>query len=101
MNLSVVMVTRNCADVVGEALESVDGLWDKLLVSDQNSTDGTVEILEQYKATIFITESDNLGKRKQELVKKARGDWIFILDSDERVSPELYDEIKRIGGKYR
>ncbi len=99
MSLSVMMVTRNAAGVVGEALESIKGLWDKLLVSDQNSADGTREVLEQYKATIFESRSDNLGKRKQELVKKVKGDWILILDSDERVSPKLRGEIRKLNGK--
>lgn len=99
MSLSVVMITRNCRDV-GEVLDSIEGLWDELLVSDQNSTDGTQKVLEQYNGTIVETKSDNLGKRKQDLVKKAKNDWILVLDSDERVSLKLYEEIKKIDKKY-
>ena len=105
MSLSIIMITRNCSEVLNETLESIEGLWKELLVSDQNSTDGTRDILEHYKASIIETESDNLGKRKQELVKKAKGDWILVLDSDERVSAELREEIKtkihgsRLGGR--
>lgn len=96
MQLSVVMITRNAAGVVADALKSVEGLWDELIVSDQNSTDGTQEILEQYKASIVTSQSENLGKRKQDLIKKANGDWILVLDSDERVSPELKQEIQTV-----
>lgn len=96
MTLSVVMVTKNAREVLGEALESIDGLRDELLVSDQNSIDGTQKILEQNKATIFATESANLGQRKQDLIGKAKKDWILVLDSDERISPLLRREISSL-----
>lgn len=37
-----------------------------------------------------------LGVRKQELVERAKSDWILVLDADERVSPKLTQEIRRI-----
>lgn len=96
MTLSIVLITSNCYNVVKNLVNNVQDLQAELLVSDQNSTDGTREMLERFGARVFVTESKNLGRRKQELVKRAKGDWILILDSDERVSGELLQEIKAI-----
>ncbi|MBI3577700.1 glycosyltransferase family 2 protein [Candidatus Gottesmanbacteria bacterium] len=95
-NLSVVMITKNSADVVGVALESVAGMWGELLVDDEGSTDGTREILRRYGATIVASGKQGFGKRKQNLVAQAKGDWILVLDADERVSEELRGEIVRL-----
>jgi len=97
MTLSVVMVTYNCADVVEGALQSVSGLWEELLVGDAGSTDGTVELVRKHGGVVIRPmKTKNLGERKQELVEKAKGDWILVLDADERVSPKLFQEIKSI-----
>ncbi|MBI5452680.1 glycosyltransferase, partial [Candidatus Gottesmanbacteria bacterium] len=93
MTLSVVMVTYNSADVVEGALKSIAGLWDELLVGDEGSTDGTVEMVKRYggiinptnptnlllrsrislRETIRPMKTKNLGERKQELVARAKG----------------------------
>ncbi len=96
MKLTVVMITKNAGEVIEEALKRVAGLWDELLVSDQSSTDKTVEIIKRYGGKVFPTEDPNLGKRKQWLLDQAKGDWILVLDSDERLSPQLRREIASI-----
>ncbi len=96
MKLSVVMITKNASDVIEEALKSVEGLWDELLVVDDKSADETRMIIEHYRGKIFTLENKNLGERKQWLVKKAKGDWILVLDSDERLSVDLRNEIQKI-----
>ena len=125
MSLSIVMVTRDAEDVIEETLKSVVGLWEELLVDDAGSTDRTVEIIKKYGGKIYTLDPrvrgddekrsgddkqrggndkkrgmtrKNLGERKQGLVKKAKGDWILVLDADERVSEKLYDEILHIRG---
>ncbi|MBI2404631.1 glycosyltransferase family 2 protein [Candidatus Gottesmanbacteria bacterium] len=96
MKLSVVMITNNAGEVIGGALASIHGLWSELLINDDASTDGTRRIAERYGAKIFTLKNKNLGERKQWLITKARGDWVLILDGDERVSKELGQEIKKV-----
>ncbi len=96
MTLSVVMIMKNAGEVVEDALESVKGLWSELLVDDDGSTDGTRRIIQQYGGQIFSLKDKNLGERKQWLVGKAKGEWILILDSDERVSDKLKKEIQQL-----
>lgn len=90
------MITYNSADVVEGALQSIRGLWDELLVGDGGSTDGTVEMVKKYGAKIIRQTGQNLGERKQELVEKAKGDWILVLDADEHVSSQLTEEIRLV-----
>ncbi len=96
MKLSIVMITKNAVDVVEDALESIENLSNELSVADDESVDGTREIFQKYGGKIFTLKNKNLGERKQWLVARAKGDWILVLDRDERVSPELYKEIKKV-----
>lgn len=97
MTLSVVMVTDNSKDVIEGALESIKGLWEELLVGDGGSTDGTIETVKRYGGTVVLQKAQTpLGVRKQELVEQAKGDWILVLDPDERVGEKLRKEIQRI-----
>ncbi len=107
MRLSIVLITYNSGDVVEGMLRSVEGLWDELLVGDGGSTDGTVEMVNKYGGKIIEQDdvgsrakpgmtTQTLGVRKQELVERAKGDWILVLDADERVSVDLREEIKRL-----
>ena len=110
MTLSVVMITYNSAEVVEGAIQSIEGMWDELLVGDGGSTDGTVEMVKRYGGKIIrpiqtnptnLPITKNLGERKQELVERAKGEWILVLDADERVSEELKAEIGRLGDRKR
>lgn len=96
MNLSVLMITKNNEKIVEDALRSVKGLADEILVDDDESIDRTVEIVKKYGGKILKREGYNLGERKQSLIEKAKGDWVLILDADERLSLELKKEIKEI-----
>lgn len=97
MTLSIVMITRNSGEVVEGALKSVAGLGNELLVGDGESKDGTVEMVKKYGGTVVPQKKDApLGVRKQELVERAKSDWILVLDADERVSEELREEIKKL-----
>jgi len=96
MYLSIIMITKNAAGVVGDALESVVGLWNELLVADGGSTDETVDIVRKYGGKVFGSKETNLGKKKQWLLDKIGSQWVLVLDSDERVSPRLYKEIRDI-----
>lgn len=95
MSLSVVIITRNSADKVGDCLKSVENLADEILVIDGNSTDGTVEIARKYCARIVRQRGNGYSDWRNQGIKEARSEWIFYLDSDERVTPELSKEIEQ------
>ena len=96
MNLSVVIITKNAGDVIHDCLVSVDGLWSELLVADDHSTDKTLGNVLRFGGKLIHLDGLNLGERKKKLVSMAKFEWVLVIDSDERVSRELYTEIQNI-----
>ncbi len=92
MTLSVVMVTENEEGRIRDALESVKGA-DEIIVVDALSRDRTVEIAREYTPKVFSEEWKGFSAQKDSAIQKAEGEWILLLDADERVTPELWDEI--------
>ncbi|WP_322059584.1 glycosyltransferase family 2 protein [Paraburkholderia sp. J63] len=91
--LSVIVVAMNEAHDIGDCLESVRGLAMETIVFDSGSTDGTPDICRALGARVFETNWPGDGPQKNRALAEARGDWVICLDADERLSPELRDEI--------
>ncbi|MFP4580032.1 MAG: glycosyltransferase family 2 protein [Candidatus Sumerlaeia bacterium] len=73
-------------------LESVK--WaDEILVVDSFSTDRTREIAAEFTDRILQHEYINSAAQKNWTIPQASHEWVLIVDSDERVTPELRDEI--------
>ncbi len=72
-------------------------LWaDEIIVADSHSTDGTIEIAEGLGARVVQIDFNGFGDLRNRAIEACRGDWIFSLDSDERCTPEVRDEILSI-----
>lgn len=87
--LSVVIICKNGANVIGETIKSFAGLTDDVLVYDNGSTDGTREIVKQSNAGLFEGEWNGFGKTKNKANALAKYDWILSLDADEAIDEEL------------
>jgi glycosyltransferase involved in cell wall biosynthesis len=94
----VAMTTMNSIRTVRTSIESVLPLAGLVLVVDSGSTDGTVEIARSLGATVeyrewegFVLQARYAIGRCAELAPEA--DWLFLLDSDESVDPELASAI--------
>lgn len=91
--LSVTMITLNEADRVREALESVR--WaDEIVVIDAYSTDATVAICREFTDQVHRLAWTDYVTQKNIATEHASHHWILNLDADERVSPELAQEIQ-------
>lgn len=90
--ISVIIPTLNNEGMIARAIQSAD--WaDEILVVDSYSTDRTVEIAEALGARIVQHEYVYSAKQKNWIIPQAKHEWVFILDSDEEVTPALRDEI--------
>lgn len=95
--LSVVLATFNEEENIGACLESVKELADEIIVVDGSSIDKTREIAEKFGARVIKTDNPPIFHiNKQKALEAAGGEWILQLDADERVTPELAQEIKKI-----
>ena len=93
--LSVVIITKNEEEDIGPCLESVK--WaDEIIVVDSFSEDKTVEICRRYGSKVLERKDEGYAKKKNFGIDEAAGEWILSLDADERISPELAEEIKEV-----
>lgn len=93
--LSVVMIVKNEAANLAACLDTVR--WaDEIVIVDAGSTDETLDIAKRYTDKVYV-ESDwpGYGVQRQRAQGYATGDWIFMLDADERVTPELRASIEQ------
>lgn len=97
MKLSVVLATLNEEKNIADCLKSVGDIADEIIVFDESSTDRTREIAKSLGAQVFEVKHEALFHiTKQKAIDIATGDWILQLDADERITPELAKEIRRI-----
>lgn len=90
--LSVVVITKNEESRIRECLQSV--AWaGEIIVLDDHSTDRTVEIAREFTDKVFRRVMDIEGKHRNYAYSLAANDWVLSLDADERVTPELRDEL--------
>lgn len=95
MKLTVTVITRNEAAHIAAVLDSV--AWaDERIVVDAHSTDGTAEIARRHGARVEIRDWAGYSDQKNYAADLAAHDWILSIDADERVSPELAGEIRRV-----
>ncbi len=86
--VSVTIITLNEADHIAAAIDSA--AWaDEVIVVDSGSTDETVAIARGKGARVEHRDWTGWIDQKNFAAGLARHDWIFSLDADERVSPEL------------
>lgn len=96
MSISVVISAFNEERKIEECLRSV-GFADEIILIDNSSSDKTAQIAHKYTSKIFTRPNNPmLNINKNFGFSKASGDWILSIDADERVTPQLQNEIKRV-----
>ena len=91
-SLSVVIITKNEEDFIGDAVKSAQ-FADEIVVLDSFSVDKTCEIAKKLGARVLQREWLGFGAQKNLAISLASNDWVFVLDSDERITIELESEI--------
>jgi glycosyltransferase involved in cell wall biosynthesis len=93
--LSVIVPTYNEEANLRECLESVR-FADEIMVVDSFSTDRTLEIARGFGARILEHEYVYSARQKNWAIPQAAHEWVLLVDADERVTPELREEIQRL-----
>ncbi len=90
--LSVYVLGYNQEHKIRPALESV--LWaDEVVLVDSGSTDGTADIAASLGVGVVQVPFSGFGALRNDAVSHCRFDWVFSLDSDERMTEEAKAEI--------
>ncbi|MFC4268974.1 glycosyltransferase family 2 protein [Polaribacter marinivivus] len=90
--ISAIIPTLNEEIHIEAAIKSVD-FADEIIVIDSFSTDKTLELAEKHNVKIIKRKFDDFSSQKNFAISKAKHPWIYVLDADERVTPEVQKEI--------
>ncbi len=92
--VSAVVIAYNDEANMRLCLESL--YWaDEIIVVDSYSTDLTTSISQEYTDKVYQHEFHGFGRLRNEAMAHASYDWIFSLDTDERATTEVRDEIRK------
>jgi glycosyltransferase involved in cell wall biosynthesis len=92
MKISAYIIAYNEAEKIQDCINSI--LWvDEIILADSHSTDGTTEIAKEMGAKIIHIKFNGYGELRNKAISHCTGDWILSLDSDERCTIEVRDEI--------
>ncbi len=92
MKISAYIIAYNEVDKISDCINSV--LWaDEIILIDSNSTDGTTEVAQSMGVKVVHIDFNGFGSLRNEAITYCKGEWIFSLDSDERCTEKVRDEI--------
>jgi glycosyltransferase involved in cell wall biosynthesis len=94
-DLSVVIITFNEEENIKHCIDSCGQAF-SISILDSYSTDKTKSMAEQLSCNVYQAVWSGYGRQKNEVVGLAPTDWVLSLDADERLSPELIEEIRAI-----
>lgn len=93
--VTAIIPTKNEAHNIDAVLKSVN--WcDEIMVVDSFSTDDTLALATKHTDRIIQSEYINSASQKNRAIPLAKYEWILLVDADERVTPELKNEIQNI-----
>lgn len=99
MKLSVIIIAKDAESDIADAINSV-AFADEVIVIDNGSRDITIDLSKKLGAKVFSYQSNNFADIRNYGLKKAKGEWIFYIDVDERVTKELQFSLQNsIGDK--
>src|ERR671913_2429078 len=69
------------------------GWSSELIVSDNNSTDGTAAVARASGATVVFEPVNQIGRARNTGATHATGDWLIFVDADSHPSAALFDDV--------
>ncbi|KOY53045.1 glycosyltransferase family 2 protein [Polaribacter dokdonensis] len=90
--ITAIIPTLNEEIHIEAAIESVN-FADEIIVIDSYSSDNTVQLAEKHNVKIIKRKFDDFSSQKNFAIDQATNPWIYVLDADERVTPEVEKEI--------
>jgi glycosyltransferase involved in cell wall biosynthesis len=94
MNLSAVLAVRNEETMLERCLALLGFCDEIVVVIDARTTDRTEEIARRHTDRVWVEAFEDFSQHKNAAIEKARGEWVLIVDADERITPALAREIQ-------
>ncbi|NJR16134.1 MAG: glycosyltransferase family 2 protein [Calothrix sp. CSU_2_0] len=98
--ISIYILTYNEEIDIAACIESVS-LSDDIIVVDSMSSDRTVEIANRYPVRVVQHAFESHGKQRTWMLENIapKYEWVYILEADERMTPELFAECISVSKK--
>lgn len=94
--LAVLVLTLNEAENIVDCLNSVN-FADEIVVIDSGSTDETCAMATRMRAKVVVHPmTEGFGPQRNFALSQTQADWVLFLDADERITPELAQEIQQV-----
>jgi glycosyltransferase involved in cell wall biosynthesis len=91
--LSILIITLNEEEHLKTLLSDLD-FADEIIIVDSYSTDKTENIAKSFSKVKFLQNKfENFSTQRNFAIEQAKNDWVLFLDADERLTPELKQEI--------
>lgn len=95
--ISLVVCTLNEETNIGDCIRSAKELVDEIIVADMHSDDKTAEIARSLGAAVHIVpKAAFVDPTRNYALSLASGEWILLIDADERLTPALASELRAI-----
>lgn len=92
LSITAIVLSFNDESLIANCLETLQ--WcDDIIVVDNGSDDQTVDIAKRNGARVLKDTTSNFGERRTKALAAVKTDWVMYIDSDERVTPRLFQEI--------
>ncbi len=95
--ISAIITSFNEVEFIEDCVRSVE--WaEEIYLVDSFSTDGTIDLVRKKFPQVRVEQREYRGAASQKnyAIDRASHDWIFYIDADERVTPELREEMFRV-----
>ena len=98
--VSLCMIVKNEEKDIARCLSSVKPIVDEMVVIDTGSSDSTKDIAKAFGAKVYDFDwGDDFAEARNYSISMAEGDWIFVMDADEAISPNDYNYFRQIVGQ--
>jgi glycosyltransferase involved in cell wall biosynthesis len=95
-SLSCLVVAKDESHNLAGCLASARWADQRVVIVDARSRDATLEIAKRDADVVAIRGFDDFAGQRNAALALATGDWVLSIDADERVTPELAAEIRRV-----
>jgi glycosyltransferase involved in cell wall biosynthesis len=94
--VSIVIITKNEADIIASCIEKSRLITDDIVVIDNGSTDETLDIANTYGCRVYKKTWSGYGANKNKGIEEAKYNWILSIDADEVPDDELIKSLHEL-----
>jgi glycosyltransferase involved in cell wall biosynthesis len=99
-NLTIIIISRNDSDVIGDAIASSKKLTKNIIVIDSNNDDKTINICQKHGVRVVKNVFKNFSDQRNFGISHATTDWVLYIDSDERLTDSFCYEVSKVIKNY-